>query len=296
MPRNGSGVYSLPQAPFVPNTSISSSAVNDDLSDIGDALTGSVPTDGSKGMDGGAQFLLADSAAAAPALAFSTEPGLGLRRSAAHTAAFSAQGADIFAVSPTALTLAAGAQVLAGMVPFGPFVGEIRIFAGATAPPAWMFCSGYSLLRASYPALFLVLGTTFGSVDGTHFSIPNFNGRAPVGVDYGSGILTGLALGSAVGEATHLLLTSEIPAITPTGSVSRPTITTTVNDNQFAALPGGTGGANSYKPGSNSVGISATSALNSDPVFTGTPFGGGGVHNNVQPTLGINFMIFTGVV
>lgn len=46
MPRNGSGTYTLPQAPFVPGTTISSSAVNSDLSDIASALTGSIAADG----------------------------------------------------------------------------------------------------------------------------------------------------------------------------------------------------------------------------------------------------------
>jgi hypothetical protein len=46
MSRNGSGIYSLPQPPFVPNTTISSAAVNSDLSDIAAALTQSVSADG----------------------------------------------------------------------------------------------------------------------------------------------------------------------------------------------------------------------------------------------------------
>lgn len=46
MSRNGSGTYSLPQPPFTPGTTISSSAVNSDLSDIGAALTQSISKDG----------------------------------------------------------------------------------------------------------------------------------------------------------------------------------------------------------------------------------------------------------
>ena len=46
MARNGSGTYSLPQPPFTPGTTISSSAVNSDLSDIGAALTQSISKDG----------------------------------------------------------------------------------------------------------------------------------------------------------------------------------------------------------------------------------------------------------
>ena len=46
MPRNGEGVYSLPQAAFVPGTTISSAAVNSDFSDIASALTMSIASDG----------------------------------------------------------------------------------------------------------------------------------------------------------------------------------------------------------------------------------------------------------
>lgn len=46
MARNGSGTYSLPQPPFTPGTTIASSAVNSDLSDIAAALTQSISKDG----------------------------------------------------------------------------------------------------------------------------------------------------------------------------------------------------------------------------------------------------------
>jgi hypothetical protein len=44
--RNGSGTYTLPQPPFTPGTTIASSAVNSDLSDIAAALTQSISKDG----------------------------------------------------------------------------------------------------------------------------------------------------------------------------------------------------------------------------------------------------------
>ena len=46
MPRNGNGSYSLPQPAFVPGTTIASSPVNSDLSDIGAALSQSISKDG----------------------------------------------------------------------------------------------------------------------------------------------------------------------------------------------------------------------------------------------------------
>lgn len=46
MPRNGSGSYNLPNGPFVPSTVISSTTMNQNLSDLGTALTQSIANDG----------------------------------------------------------------------------------------------------------------------------------------------------------------------------------------------------------------------------------------------------------
>lgn len=46
MPRNGSGSYTLPNGPFVPSTVISSTVMNQNLSDLGTALTQSIANDG----------------------------------------------------------------------------------------------------------------------------------------------------------------------------------------------------------------------------------------------------------
>lgn len=52
IPRNGAGVYSLPESPFVDGTTISAAPVNNDFSDIATALTGSVAADGQTPMTG----------------------------------------------------------------------------------------------------------------------------------------------------------------------------------------------------------------------------------------------------
>lgn len=53
MPRNGAGVYSLPESPFVDGTTISAAPVNNNYSDIATAMTGSVAADGQTPMTGG---------------------------------------------------------------------------------------------------------------------------------------------------------------------------------------------------------------------------------------------------
>lgn len=91
----------------------------------------------------------------------------------------------------------------------------------ATPPTNWLICDGSSLLRAgTYAALFAVIGTTYGTADATHFNIPDFRGRSPIGS--GTGTATGAtahALGATPtsgvgGEEKHTLLLTEIPAHT----------------------------------------------------------------------------------
>jgi len=63
-------------------------------------------------------------------------------------------------------------------------VGAIQLWAGASnmIPAGWLNCDGSSVLISAYPELHAVIGTAFGSVDGTHFSLPNFTGRFAIGV------------------------------------------------------------------------------------------------------------------
>lgn len=76
MPRNGSGTYTLPQAAFVPNTVISSSAMNSDLSDIANALTQSVSADGQTPLTGSLKGFAGGPSA--PSYAFVGTPTTGM--------------------------------------------------------------------------------------------------------------------------------------------------------------------------------------------------------------------------
>jgi microcystin-dependent protein len=69
-------------------------------------------------------------------------------------------------------------SVIASNIP----AGSIWDFAGSSAPTGWLICDGSSQLRASFATLFAVIGTTYGSVDGTHFSLPDLRGRVSLGV------------------------------------------------------------------------------------------------------------------
>jgi len=58
---------------------------------------------------------------------------------------------------------------------FAP-VGTIISYTGTYPPNGWLKADGSSVLRSSYPALFALIGTSFGagSVPGTTFALPNY--------------------------------------------------------------------------------------------------------------------------
>ena len=56
----------------------------------------------------------------------------------------------------------------------GAITGEIKYFAFNTAPDGYLVCNGANVSRETYADLFAVIGTTFGSGDGsTTFALPN---------------------------------------------------------------------------------------------------------------------------
>ena len=65
----------------------------------------------------------------------------------------------------------------------GTPTGALLPFAGAAAPDGYLLCNGAAVSRASFAALFDVIGTTWGVGDGsTTFNIPDMRGRYPRGV------------------------------------------------------------------------------------------------------------------
>lgn len=107
--------------------------------------------------------------------------------------------------------------------------GVIQMYGGSSAPDGWLMCDGSSVLRNDYLPLFAVISTSFGAADGSHFNLPNFCGRTPVGVGTGTGggatgtgsptggdALTARALGSWTGAETHTMTAAELFAHTHT--------------------------------------------------------------------------------
>jgi hypothetical protein len=76
--------------------------------------------------------------------------------------------------------------------------GVILPFGGGNIPSNCKLCNGESLIRTEWDLLFQAIGTTWGSVDGTHFSLPDLRDRTL----FGAGNVVGLAAtdGQALGS------------------------------------------------------------------------------------------------
>jgi len=162
--------------------------------------------------------------------------------------------ANILDGNVTSDKLAAGAASVSG---------EIKMYAGSSAPTGWLLCDGSTVSQTTYAALFAVVGANaFGTDAGGNFDLPDFRGRTAIGVGTGSG-LTARAMGDEVGVETHQLITAELAAHTHTGR----------NTSDGAAE----GGSH----------VQATRAGNSGSTGSNT------AHQTMQPSLAVNYIIKT---
>lgn len=140
-------------------------------------------------------------------------------------------------------------------------IGGLLDFAGTTAPAGFLGCDGSAVSRTTYADLYAAIGTTWGVGDGsTTFNVPDFRRRAAVGSGgTGSGTLAN-SVGSTGGEETHVLTSTEMPAHSHDTTVGAQMATQIANLVSVAYLTGAASGN----------------------LTTST--GGGGAHNNIQPS------------
>lgn len=86
-------------------------------------------------------------------------------------------------------------------------IGTITPYGGDSDPDYWLICDGRAISRTTYADLFAVIGTTYGTGDGsTTFNIPDLSGKVAIGsgTNYSLGSTGGkseLTLSAAVGAA-----------------------------------------------------------------------------------------------
>lgn len=182
-------------------------------------------------------------------------------------------------------------------VNIAPPAGSINDFAGTTAPTGWFLCYGQAISRTIYSDLFNVIGTIYGPGDGTStFNIPDCRGRISAGKDNMGGVssdrltnqpggLDGDTLGATGGAERHTLTVAELA--NHAHGVYDP--------GHAHGMPGfynGAGGAgrNPLSPGSGTFfGSPTTHGSGTGIGIYGE--GGGGSHNNIQPTIIFNKII-----
>ena len=194
-----------------------------------------------------------------------------------------------------------------------PFIAQIMMFGGNFAPRGWAFCDGQLLPINQYSALFSLLGTTYGGDGRTTFALPDLRGRAPIHVGVGPG-LTPVKGGERIGAEKTTLSIVNLPAHNHIGTVNR----IVANGEATIAIPASTNPGNETEPADSVVLAVAENASNGDEVnvysntaanttlksFTapialnGTAgevniglTGGSIPFNNMQPSLGINYII-----
>ena len=149
-------------------------------------------------------------------------------------------------------------------------IGEIRLAGFDGIPDGWAACDGQALSVSEHQALFAAIGTTYGGNGRTNFRLPDLRGG--VAVHAGA---NGFKLGASGGAERHALATAELPA----------------HQHELLLAP----------PAGNERAGDGQSYLTDQPIehvaWTAVDIGAkavGSAHDNMQPYLGLTFMIAVG--
>lgn len=190
-------------------------------------------------------------------------------------------------------------------------IGIYVPYGGTAAPAKWLLAQGQNVNRATYSALFAVYGIIYGAGNGTTtFTLPDLRGRVVAGKDNMggtsanrltasvSGGIDGDVLGGVGGNEDHVLTIGQLATHDHTGSVS---VAADGSHNHTQS-----GGDDDGNPNGGRFAITGTvhfanmiTSTAPDHSHAGSTIsvfnrGSSGAHNNVQPTIIANYIIYAG--
>jgi microcystin-dependent protein len=174
----------------------------------------------------------------------------------------------------------------------GP-IGTIIDVAGTVAPTGTLLCYGQTLNASTnpiYQPLYNIIGNTYGGTNNTNFVLPDLRGIVVAGYDSMGGTAanrltpggSGMAetIGATAGAETHALSSTEMPSHSHTAQCAGGTGGST--------LPWNNTGGNSFCV-LNGSGVTFQTNMNTgQQAINVVNTGGGGAHQNTQPTMVMN--------
>lgn len=165
------------------------------------------------------------------------------------------------------------------------YIGSIVLFAGNYAPRNWAYCNGQLVSISENPSLFSILGTVYGGDGVNTFGLPDLRGRVPIHPGTGIGLTTRLP-GEMSGFERVSITEAQMPA-------HAHDVSSTLHAGEEADTedPSGNFIAGASSPsfsGSGDVTLN-TGAITNDM----QPSGQNQAHYNMQPYLGISYIICT---
>lgn len=160
-----------------------------------------------------------------------------------------------------------------------PYLGEVFLFAGSYAPVGYAKCDGSLLPISENDALFTLIGTTYGGDGETTFALPDLRGRVPIHQGVGPNGIN-YQMGDNGGVEAVTLIPNQMPAHTHIAKGNLIADQVTPANGYWSTDPFGNTAAYSTQAGN---ALMAADAL--DPV------GGSQPHDNMQPYLGVTYII-----
>ena len=183
---------------------------------------------------------------------------------------------------------------IAGASSGGGFsTGDIKATMATGEPAGWLFMNGQAVSRTGDTAdLFALFGTSYGSGDGsTTFNLPDARGRVLAAVDNLGGVSANVVADSAAdsiggqqGAETHALTVAEMPAH------SHGMDSAGAHSHSFNIGSDDGESPDGFDKQNESDGTFNTNTAG-DHTHNIHNTGGGQAHNNMQPTMFVNYLI-----